>query len=359
MKKNDLLTAICLSLFIAFTSCEKENDPAPEPEPTLPQTTGFFVLNRGGWNANNASLAYYNLLEGVMIPDLYKTVNGKGLGDSAEQILMYGSKIYITVTVSNRLVVLDETGRELKSIEPKDGETPLSPRRMVADGGKVYVSYYDGHRVAVLDTTSLSIGQTVGVGRYPEHLAIAGGKLYVANSGGLDYPVYNNTVSVVNLNTLEVTNEITVAINPVRLLTDSQGDVYVISIGNYGDVKSTLQRIDAGTGQVTEMGRGSLFTLANDKLYVVHAAYGDPQITFKTYDVLTETVEQESFITDGTTFTAISALAVDPLSGKIYVADAENYVSTGTLYIFSPEGKKETSMDTGGTDPSDILFLVQ
>jgi DNA-binding beta-propeller fold protein YncE len=359
MKKIYFVFAMCASLSLAFTSCGKEDDPVPEPEPALPQTAGVFILNRGSWNANNASLSYYNLQENVMIPNFYRTVNGKGLGDSAEQILIYGSKIYVTVTTSNRLVVLDETGKELKSIEPKDGDNPLNPRHMVAEGGKVYVSYYYGHQVAVLDTASLNIEKTVASGRYPEHLAIAGGKLYVANSGGLDYPDYGHTVSVINLASLTVEKDIEVALNPVRLAADSQGDVYLISMGNYGDVKNTLQRIDARTGAVTVMGNGSIFALADDKLYVVYAQYGDPNVSYKKYDALTETVESESFITDGTTFASISALAVDPLSGQIYIADAEDYVSTGTLYIFSPEGKKETSLDTAGPDPSDITFLVR
>jgi DNA-binding beta-propeller fold protein YncE len=340
-------------------SCEPGND-NPTPEPELPQTVGAFILNRGNWNENNASLSYYNLQENAMITNVYQAINQRGLGDSAEQILLYGSKMYITVTNSNRLAILDEAGNELKSITPKEGDNTMNPRHMVADNGKVYVSYYYGHKVAALDTASLEIGETVSVGRYPEQLAISGGKLYVANSGGLDFPDnYGHTVSVVNLSTFTVDREIDVCLNPVRLAADSQGDVYVISMGNYADVPNTLQRIDAQTGQATEIGKGSLFALVNDKLYVVYASYANPDISFRKYDALTETLESDSFIAGGTTFSSISALGVDPHSGEIYIADAENYAATGTLHIFSADGQRIASVDTGGPDPSDIVFRTR
>jgi DNA-binding beta-propeller fold protein YncE len=335
-------------------------DLQPEPEPEAPRTLGVFILNRGAYEANNASLSYYNLSEKLMIPNLYKSVNGKGLGDSAEQILIYGSKMYITVTTSNLLLVLDGTGTELKRIEPAgNNKEPLRPRRLAAYNGKVYVSYYYGHTVAALDTASLDIGKTVSVGRYPEALAVAGGKLYVANSGGLDFPNYGHTVSVIDPESFTVEKAIEVALNPTRLTADSQGDVYVISMGNYADVPNTLQRIDAATGKVSSMGNGSIFSLVNDKLYVIHAQWGNPEVSYKKYDALTETVESERFITGNTKFASISALGIDPIGGDIYIADAGDFVSTGTLYIFSPEGTLKATEDTKGPDPGDILFHVQ
>jgi DNA-binding beta-propeller fold protein YncE len=336
------------------TSADKE-------EPAPPRTVGVFVLNRGNYQENNASLSYYNLLEKVMIPDVYKSVNqGQRLGDSAEQILIYGSRIYVTVTSSNSITILDHTGGLIKKINPQGPlDEPLSPRRMAAEGGKVYVSYFAGHSVAVLDTTLLDIEKTVPVGRNPEQLAIAGGKLYVANSGGLSFPDYGHTLSVINLASFTVEKEIEVTINPVRLVTSSRGDIiYLISMGNYGDIGNTLQRINTATDEVTKMGGGSIFTMAGDKLYVVYAQWGAPEITYTKYDALTGSVETDGFITDGTVISSPSAIGVDPLDGKIYITDSA-YGSTSTLYMFSADGKLETKIETEGYDSSDIVFFVQ
>ncbi|MDR1879387.1 MAG: hypothetical protein LBQ78_00430 [Tannerellaceae bacterium] len=326
-----------------------------------PASMGFYILNRGNWNENNASLAYYNFTTGVMTPNLYRTANNEGLGDGAEQLLVYGSKVYVTVTTSSRLAVMETGGRLIQSLPIRKGNVPMEPRCMAAHNGKVYVSYYAGHSVAVLDTATLTIEKEVSVGRYPEQLAITGGKLYVANSGGLDGSTttgYGKTVSVIDLQSFTVEKEIEVVINPVQLAADSQGDVYLISMGDYGTVKNTLQRIDGATGTVTTMGEASLISLVNDKLYAIYAQYNDPNITYRKYDALTETVENDSFITDGTSITSPNALAVDPVTGKIYITDFV-YGSTATLYLFSADGRLEKREDTGGYDAKWMTFLIQ
>lgn len=197
--------------------------------------------------------------------DLYKTANGSALGESAQDMLVYGSKIYVGVTYSNRLAVLEKDGSLVKAIEPKDETgSPMNPRYMAAANGKVFAAYYSGHSVAVLDTASLEIEKVIPVGRYPEQLVVANNKLYVANSGGGDYPNYGNTVSVIDLNTLAVEKEIEVVLNPVNMVADSEGDVYLASMGNYNQasegqeaINNTLQRIDGQTGEVTVMGNGT------------------------------------------------------------------------------------------------------
>ncbi len=330
------------------------NNPDPEVPPT---TTGIYILNSGNYNENNATLSFYNITTGTITSNLYQTANGSGLGDSAEQILLYGSKIYITVPTSNRLVVLDSNHKLLKSIEPKDGANPLNPRGMVAHEGKVYVSYFYGHQAAMLDTTSLTIEKTVEVGRYPEQLTVSNGKLYVANSGGLDFPDYGKTVSVVNLSSFQVEKDIQVALNPVSLAADSEGDVYVISMGDYGDVKNTLQRIDGQTGEVAVIDNASRMSLVNNKLYYMYAQWGNPDTKFKVYDVLAEKIVNDKFIANDIQIDTPEALAVDPITEKIYITSAP-YGATSDLYIFSADGKLEGgSIDTKGYYAKSIAFL--
>lgn len=324
-----------------------------------PQTKGgFYILNSGNWNENNASLSYYDYATGTLSADVYKKANGKGLGDGAEQLLVYGSKMYVTVPGSNRLAVLDMEAKEIKSITPAGGE-PMNPRCMAADGGKVYVSYYYGHSVAVLDTASLEIEKEVKTGRYPEQLAIANGRIYVANSGGLDYPDYGKTVSVINRETFAVEKEIDVIINPTQLIADSQGDIYVISMGDYGDVKNTLQRIDGQSDEVTQLSNATSMALVNDELYTLYGQWGDSRLTFKKYNALTEEVISDNFIQDASAISPGNSpvLAVDPASGQLLILEAP-YGSTSSLYLFTPGGTPEgEAIDTGGYASKWIAFV--
>ena len=66
----------------------------------------------------------------------------------------------------------------------------------------------------------------------------------------------------------------------------------------------------------------------------------------------------DNFITDGTErkIAVPYGLAVNPANGDIFLTDARNYVSSGTLYCFSPEGKCKWSVRTGDI-PSSIAFM--
>lgn len=320
----------------------------------------LYILHAGNWNANNASLSFYDFKTETMTTDVYKNANGSGLGDSAEQILIYGSKMYVTVTTSNRLVVLDLDGKLIKSFEPVTANNePVNPRCMVAENGKVYVSYFYAHSVAVLDTASLEIGGEVKVGRYPEQLTVANGKIYVANSGGNDYPNYGNTVSVINPSTMTVEKEIEVIDNPVGIASDSEGDVYVISWADHGKTTNqSLQKIDRSTGEVTVIGSATRMSIVNDKIYTVWSQYyNSPGTSYQIFDALTDKVISNNFITDGTTISSPNAIAVDPLTEKIYISYFD-YVSTSSVYMFSADGKLEKTVDTGGYDAKYMTFYV-
>ena len=223
------LAALLSVGFFASFSDDDNND----HKDTNPLPNNFYVLNRGNFNANNASVAFFDAATQDMEGKWYQDANaGSGLGDSAEDMIIFNNHVYVTVYGSNRLAMMDMNGKLVNSLEPVVNESPASPRSLVAYNNKLYVSYYSAHAVAVINPTNLSVEKMIPVGRYPEQLTVAGGKLYVANSGGMDYPVYGNTISVVDLSSETVVSEIEVAFNPCRLASSTSGDVWVVSMGN-------------------------------------------------------------------------------------------------------------------------------
>lgn len=352
--------AVCAFVVGSFASCGNDietPDGSDNPEEQPTEVSGFYILNRGSNLENNSAIHFYDYSTNQLSDDIYKKANNSSLGESAQQMLVYGSKIYVAVTFSNRLSVLDMNGKLLKTIEPKEGENTMSPRCLAAGGGKVYMTYYNGHAVASLDTTSLEIEKKIAVGRYPEELTVVNGKLYVANSGGGDFPNYGNTVSMIDLSTFKVEKNIDVIINPVSLQADSKGNVYVVSMGNYEDINNTLQRIDAGSGEVKTMGDGSLIKIVKDKLYVIYAQYGKGKPTLKKYNALTGAVEVEN-LANIESFQSPSAMGVDPVSGNICVVDGP-WNSTATLYLFDKDGKQTASFDGKGYATMSICYLAK
>jgi DNA-binding beta-propeller fold protein YncE len=64
-----------------------------------------------------------------------------------------------------------------------------------------------------------------------------------------------------------------------------------------------------------------------------------------------------NFITDGTErqIAVPYGIAVNPDTREILITDAKDYVTPGTLYCFSPDGKKKWDVVTGDI-PAHIAF---
>lgn len=321
-----------------------------------PDIEGVYILNSGNGGSSNASLAFYDYQSQGFVYKVFQTQNGKGLGDTAQDMVVYGSKMYIAVYGSNLIYVTDKQGKEIKVIRPETGKG--RPRNLTAHNGKLYASMYDGY-LAKIDTTSYEIEASVKVGRYPEYVRVANNKLYVANSGGMDYNNelgYDKTVSVVNVNTFEKEKDIPVLINPQVMAVGGDDNLYVISTGDYGvTVSNTLQKIDTKTDAVETLFNATWMAVSGNKLYYIYAQWnaGDP--TYGVYDIKTKT--NESFITDGTTFAASPyCISVDAENDYVYIGTSD-YRTNGDMYVFGTNGKLVKTFDTGGLNPMGAYYV--
>ncbi len=353
---------------ITLIGCREDDLIILEEEVTLPPETvtsveGFYLLNEGNMNMNKASLDYYDYESGIYRRNVYGEANPEstlGLGDVGNDIAIYGSKLYAVINNSNKVEVMDvKTAERIKVIDVKNC------RYLTFSNGKAYVSAYDGEValgntsangfVAEIDTTSLAITRTVEVGRQPEEIAVVGEKLYVANSGGYSPPNYERTVSVIDLNSFTKINDIDVAINLHRLKADEDGDLYVSSRGDYFENPSKLFVIDTETDTVKnsfDIACANL-TISGDTAYIIGSEFSyttfEWTINYSMLDVKTETLLSEIFL-PAEVSDAIKTpygIAVDPISSNIYITDAGDYVSPGTLYCIDNNGNTKFTVATG------------
>lgn len=367
MNKQFTSTLLFLILATALISCRKEKGVIPEEhEQLLPQISavnGLYVLNEGNMGSNKASIDFYDYATGLYRRNIYNEANPSatlGLGDVGNDIQIYGSKLYVVVNMSNKLEVLDvKTAKKI-------GQVDIPNCRYVTFyKNKAYVTAYEGY-VAVIDTSSLKIDAKISVGQQPEEMAVVGEKLYVANSGGYNYPNYERTVSVIDLKSNLETKRISVDINLHHVKADQYGDLYVTSRGDYFTIPSNLYVIDTKTDVVKKKFDIAATEICIDKdiAYVYSVAWnnniGANTISYHKLNIKDETLLPGSFITDGTDKQIVipSGLAVDPLSGDIYVTDAKDYVSPGTLYCFDKNGKKKFSTTTGDV-PAHLVFYTR
>lgn len=338
-------------------SCQK-NKPEAEKVPEQTIALGAYILNNGNYASNDASISFYDYNTSSLVAGVFQSANGKKLGDLAQDMLIYGNKMYIGVYNSKVVFVTDKKGKIVKELKFSGESGNLSPREFTAHSGKVYVSLYEGY-VAQIDTTDFST-KMVTVGDNPEGMAVSNEKLFVANSGGMNYPVYGKTVSVVDLKggALDVIATLDVADNPTDFVVGPAGELFLISMGNYADVINTLQEINKSTYEVKKVTDTPITMMdmgPDGKLYFISAQYG--------YECLVGTYSPTSksfdfnFITDGTTFVNTPmSISVDPVTADVYIGTSD-YVTEGDMYVFSKDGKLKNKFGTGGLNPIGTYFL--
>lgn len=343
-----------------------------EDKPALPDngqetvhddgTAEMYVLCEGLFNLNNSTLARYSFETDACMPDYFRTMNRRGLGDTANDMDIYGGKLYVVVNVSSTVEVIDlHTGLSVGQVSfvAEDGSS-RQPRAVAFDGGKAYVCSYDG-TVARIDTASLQVEALAEVGRNPEDLCVQDGKLYVSNSGGLDWEGIgvDRTVSVVDLDAFREVKQIEVGPNPGKILAGQAHTVWVATYGgNIEEGDYHLVKINAQTDAVEAVYDEPVMDFAIDYnlAYLYNYDYQTSQSSVKVFDLASGKVVREQFITDGTKIERPYAIAVNPYSSNVYITEAYNYQVEGDLLCFAPDGKLMFRLNGVGLNPNTVLF---
>jgi DNA-binding beta-propeller fold protein YncE len=353
-----------------FTPEEEEVTPPEEPA----NIQGFYLLNEGNMGSNKSTLDYYDYETGVYRRNIYAEANPsvpKELGDVGNDIGIYGSKLYAVINCSNKVEVMEAaSARRL-------GQIDIPNCRYISfHEGYAYVTSYAGPvelnpdyeqrgYVARVDTATFQVVDRCLVGFQPDELEIVGDKLYVANSGGYMFPNYESTVSVIDLATFAETKRIEVARNLHRLRADRHGNLWVTSRGDYYEQPSRLYWVDTRRDELIDSLdiAVSNFYLDGDSLYLYSVEWSYVSMTnVTTYgivDVARREIVSRNFITDGTEqqIKIPYGILVHPQTKDIYVTDAKNYVTPGTLYCFGKDGRLKWIVRTG-VIPAHFAFVT-
>lgn len=389
------ISYILLIATLLLTACREETEIYIPDEvgvsiPEYTEIKGFYLLNEGNMGSNKSTLDYYDFSTGVYTRNIYGYANPlvpKEMGDVGNDIAVYGNRLYAVINCSNKVEVMD------KNSAKRIGQINIPNCRYIRFyDGYAYVTSYAGPVridpdykqrgfVAKVDTATLEIVDTCLVGYQPDELEIVDGKIYVANSGGYMVPNYENTLSVIDLKTFREVRRIPVAINLHHLRADRHGQLWISSRGDYYTVPSRLYCLDVRKEQALweynseadisanrKLYLDSLnmatsnFHLDGDSLYLYSTEWSyitmDNEITYGIVDVVRHQIMTTNFITDGTDkkIRIPYGIKVNPITKDIYVTDARNYVTPGTLWCFGPDGKAKWSVRTGDI-PAHIVFI--
>lgn len=384
MKIKECPLFLLISL-VAVAGCRKIEIVVPSEYELIPDgiryeadPLGMYVVNEGNMGSNKCTLDYLDYVNGYYIRNLYSERNPdvvKELGDVGNDIQIYGSKMYIVVNCSHKVEVVDaKSCTRIAQIDIPNC------RYIRFSRGYAYVTSYVGPvfidpdappgAVYRVDTATLAVSARVSVGYQPDELAVMGDYLYVANSGGYRAPNYDNTVSVIELDRFKQVRKIPVGINLNRIQADCYGKLWVTSRGDYRTVHSNLYVLEKRVGHNEMTVTDTLnipctnFAICGDSLYYYATEWNENTqsnaISYGIVNIRTKKLVAGSFITDGTEkdIKIPYGLAIHPVTHDIYVTDAKNYVSSGTLYCYDRYGKRKWSVRTGDI-PAHMVFLTK
>ena len=318
------------------------------------EVLGLYLLNEGNMGSNKCTLDYLDLSASDSTIHYQRNIYAdrnpsevKELGDVGNDIKIYGSRLWMVVNCSNKV----EVCRASDAV--KIGKVDIPNCRYVAfDGRYAYVSSYVGPvsagrsaprgMVYKVDTLSLQKVDSCVVGYQPEEMVANGGRLYVANSGGYNYPDYDNTISIVNLRSMREEAQVEVAQNLHHLRIDHYGQLWVTSRGDYETVASNLYCLhitESGLPIVTHQMdvEVSDMCLVGDSLYFY--GVGENQVAqqnARQYGIINVRTHRlvANRLSDAPEIDRIRmpyGILVHPQNRDFYLMDAKNYVSSGAF----------------------------
>ena len=367
MKKYLLGLAVLLMGTAVMTSC----DPAEDYPETYLQvySTGAYVVNSGNMYSNiESSLTAIDYASSTATQNVFKTANGRSLGNTANDGIVYGNKIYLAVDQSNTIEVIDKKTKksikQIKTTELLGNAEGAEPRHIIADGGKVYFTTYGGY-VAAVDTTSFALQKKWQVGSYPEGLVIGNGNLYVANS---NYGYGGGNISCINLSNDKVETKNIEGVNNPTSIYYASNVLYVLDNPVYGPApdyaatgENALRAVSFAEGKSQKVADGNYavcvtpgattrMNVVRPYFLVLNAPYGGtPSVS-----ALAAGSTQAQTMTLSEMPVSPCGIFADPLNGHIFVLSYRlgdsgyaDYNGNGYVVEYDSAGQKLHEYETG------------
>jgi YVTN family beta-propeller protein len=314
---------------------------------------GVLISNEGTFGSGNGSISYYSYSFDEVTNDVFKTVNGRSLGDVLQSITVHNDLAYMVMNGSNKVEVAYANNMVQKGVIT--GVT--SPRYFIGvSDTKGYISEWGNGsetNIQVVDLTTLAITKSITVGAGPERMLLHNNKVYVANSGGY---VNASTVSVIDPSTDGVIKTIDLGgDSPRDFIVDANDDIWVLCAGyidysNYPTITETaskLVRIDPTTNTVAQtitIGESYHPTCLETSKNGNNIFYGGGYGVVGIYKMaITDSSVPTTALLDKTFY----GFNINPETGNIFALEAPNFTANGTLRRYKGDGTELGSYEVG------------
>lgn len=327
--KNTLSIAL-LSSILLIASCGVDDTPDDGNEPIVAQ--GLLVLNEGGFQKGNSSLAFVNLETNAVETSLYEAANGKLLGDVGQSFGIYNNLLYVVLNNSGEIKVINPvTFQEITSI---GGFT--APRYITPVGNnRAYVGDLFAGKISTVDFSTNTLTGEIALKGMTEKMAVSGNNVFVTNKA-------NNHVFVIDAHSDAVTDSILIGGNSDEIFNLNSKIVAIRNANTDSEIKPafvTINPSDLSIESTIEFEAAATMWEAsavqyNNSIYFLHEGAVmkfDGAAVSKVFDY------QEG----------ISAYNMAIYEDLVYVTDAKDYSATGAVLQYNMSGELLNTYATG------------
>lgn len=304
------------------------------------QTEGVLVLNEGGAGSNNAEISLINN-QSALTNNYFKLKNNNAtLGDTAQDIKIFGDKIFVVLNISNQIKVINKSDFTLITTI----STNLNnPRYIAFNGNKAYVTNWGSGSsatddyVAVFNLNNYTHETNIPVGNGPEKIFSKNNKLYVLLKGGYGL---NHFMDVINTTTNTVESQVNVGDSPNSIFEKdnllyimSSGDPYLpTSFGTLTVYNTTSQTTVSSTTFPVGVKPSYMDTDGTNIYYMNEASIYKTPIASPSINTSPIAVTPITVNSYGT------AYGFNVVNNKIYAADPSGYIAAGKIYTYDLQG---------------------
>lgn len=327
MFKKRILLLLSAGLF----SCVKDKPVPIVPAPVSATTHNRVVMTaEGNYGSSNAAVYVWDQQSEQSTGDVYKAANGKACGDVLQSLLHDTKRYFLVINNSGKIIVTDE---EFKKTAELTGFS--SPRYLVkVSDAKAYLSDLRSDKISILNLKDLSVKGSIACKGWTEQMVVIYNKVFVSN-------LSSRYLFVINAATDAIIDSIEVGTGAGSLVTDKNDKLWALSRGSTIE-KAQLVQIDALTHQILQKVNieGAPFNLCaasnGEDLYFIQSGIYHYSISSSTLTKLVDEPQANFY-----------GLAIEPVSGDLFAADAMDYTQSSTIRIYSKNGLGKKSLKAG------------
>ena len=323
----------------------------------------MLIGNEGGFGSSNATISRYNPVTKNLQDGVFLSANGIGLGDVLQSVHYNEGQVFAVMNNSAQIVIMDsESFTQQGLISLLDG---ASPRQLLLLSPELaYISDLYGDLIHLVNpATQEVLSSKISVGDGPEFMVYHQEAVFVGNYGfGQD-----STIMIIDPVQQAVVDTLVVASGPGQITIDSNGDLWVVCTGYAGDydeqwnlVEGTqrpggLFRIERNTQdqhwsvtkelELNQAGIHLGYDPNNEHLYLQSDG-------IKRVDLTQAVLATESIISG-----SYYSFYYESVGGHIYLADAKDYVSAGSVRVIDTETLQDLDEFSVGIIPGSFLAI--